>query len=92
MRKGITNYLDNNISPLAHSGQLMNDPEYIEYQDLIGDQFIIGWDHLLRGKLSTHWQYLQKQFELTQNFIKKQHKISTKFESSNSTPTNAAPH
>ena len=39
-----------------------------EYNTLLTQQARIGWDHLLRGKLSVLWRVYQRQFEGQQRF------------------------
>ena len=53
------------------------DPTLAEYNTLITQQSRIGWDHLLRGKLSTLWRQYQRHFEQTQRMNRNTNSIST---------------
>ena len=45
--------------------------KYQEYNQLLGEQEIIGWDNLLRGNFLTEWRRLQREYEATQEMKRK---------------------
>ena len=49
-----------------------------EYQKLITHQNRIGWDNLLRGKLSKGWRIMQRGYEMRQKYERNQRRVRLK--------------
>ena len=74
----LLNYLDGHDRNMAsHTLIDADDPIFDEYNTLLTQQSRIGWDHLLRGKLSTLWRTYQHHFEQTQRMNRNTHSITT---------------
>ena len=48
---------------------------------MLGEQEVIGWDNLLRGKFSTEWRRLQREYEVLQEMKKKSLQSNNKSDS-----------
>ena len=61
------NYIDGHDRSMASHPMISPDPNTLdEYNTLLTQQARIGWDHLLRGKLSVLWRVYQRQYECQQ--------------------------
>ena len=73
----VLNYLDGHDCNMAcHTIIDATDPTFHEYNTLLTQQSRIGWDHLLRGKLSILWRQYQHHFECTQRMNRNTNSIS----------------
>ena len=45
------------------------------FSSLINEQHTIGWDNLLRGKISKQWRQLQRQYEIKRRTERKQREV-----------------
>ena len=63
----ILNYIDGHDRSMASHPLIAPDPNTLdEYNTLLTQQARIGWDHLLRGKISVLWRVYQRQYECQQ--------------------------
>ena len=74
----LLNYLDgHDCNRVSHTLTDENDHTLNEYTELLTQQSRIGWDHLLRGKLSILWRQYQHQYECTQRMNRRTNSIRT---------------
>ena len=65
----ILNYINGHDRSMASHPMIAHDPSTLdEYKTLLTQQARLGWDHLLRGKLSVLWRVYQRQYERQQCF------------------------
>ena len=63
----ILNYIDGHDRSMASHTMIAPDPNTLdEYNTLLTQQARIGWDHLLRGKISVLWRVYQRHYECQQ--------------------------
>ena len=46
--------------------------------ELIKEQHKIGWDNMLRGKISEGWRKIQRKYELQQKYIRNERRVRIK--------------
>ena len=92
---GVANYINNNekSSPnniLENATEQQRkrqrdrtNTDLTSFSLLINEQQAIGWDNLLRGKLSVQWRELQRRYEITQRSEQNQRKVRTKLKLGN---------
>ena len=63
LRDGVGKYIGGNDQTLYDEDGPANSKQYFHLQQT--QQDIIGWDNLIRGKFSKHWQLIQREFTQT---------------------------
>ena len=76
--------LDRKLSKMDAGSDKNTHLKYQEYHQLLGEQEIIGWDNLLRGKFSMEWRRLQREYEATEEMKRKNLQRKRKCPDSNS--------